>query len=157
MDSASVKECFDTINEAYDRSQEGYFNSWYDFEDDSFFSDKSHEFTIKIPELKGDIYISVESYYPEMTSDVCYLNKGDKYKFANYTFEILLNGIASSPLKELFPEGKPDWYPWFEFYGSDCKMYRNRCYKSGDTITVRVSYEWNYSLGARDFAVVAYS
>lgn len=92
-----------------------------------------------------------------MTDEVCFLEQDANYKFANYTYEISKNGVPNSKILELFPDGKPDWYPWFTFYGSDCTVYPDRCYKAGDTFKVKVKYNWNGSLGSRDFSVVVYS
>ena len=55
------------------RDPEGYRASWYDKENDGRISLFYDEFYITPAEKDGDIYITVETYYPSMVPNRCNL------------------------------------------------------------------------------------
>ena len=73
MDIADVADCFQSLDYAADLTSLGYRNSWYDVEDDPIWG-VQRTFTFEIPAVAGDLFISVDSYYMDMTPRGCHLD-----------------------------------------------------------------------------------
>lgn len=68
IESRDLFTCFKEVSIAHIRDGEGYSNNWYDVEND--FGTKS-DFFLQVPGNEGDLYFSVESYYPSMYPISC--------------------------------------------------------------------------------------
>lgn len=56
---------------AHNRDKEGYVSNWYDKLDDFKLNFFMEEYSVVANENKGDIYFSVETYYPSMIPAIC--------------------------------------------------------------------------------------
>jgi hypothetical protein len=66
--------CFYSYEFAIDRAKEGYSADWYDVNEDPIWSGNTRTFYFRIPELKGDFYINMQTYYMDMLPHFCYLD-----------------------------------------------------------------------------------
>lgn len=68
IESRDLFTCFKEVSIAHNRDGEGYSNNWYDVEND--LGGKT-DFNLRVPARDGDLYFSVESYYPSMYPISC--------------------------------------------------------------------------------------
>ena len=61
LDSSELSTCLMEYTIAHYRGWDGYFPSWYDYEGATEGETKSFEVTV--PEVKGDLYFMVDTYY----------------------------------------------------------------------------------------------
>ena len=78
MNIHDVVGCFSGLDYSTDFSQVGYKHSWYDVDNDPIEGERRN-FTFIVPEQNGTLYISLESYYINMATEHCYLNKSGPY------------------------------------------------------------------------------
>ena len=96
-----------------------------------------------MPENKGAIYISVESYFVDMIPEACFKNGQSPYPYVDI-FIFHNNVLVDKYIQK--PEFQPFWY-----------TAQQGRYKSGDSFTIKVQYNWNSQAVARDYSVVVYS
>lgn len=64
-------DCLNSFQIGHDRSAEGYTDTWFDKEDDYGFPWLWENYKIEIPEVNGDIYITIESYGYNIVPYMC--------------------------------------------------------------------------------------
>jgi len=73
VNTTDFTRCFDIHEIGHYREKEGYDLTWYDKLNDSIFTFNS-EFFFTPKSKDGDIYINVETYYPQMVPSTCNWN-----------------------------------------------------------------------------------
>ena len=143
-----VAECFFGFYYVMNRNSEGYSNNWYDVDFDLDFG-KEKSFFFEIPQSKGDIYITIETYPDEMIPNKCYwgiLTGDEKMPDQYYNVTILQNGV------EVKQRDFNQLLGLNIYYGHESTM------KAGDIFEIKVSIEWRKLLSfKRDYTVSVYS
>lgn len=143
MNIGDVVSCFEGVDYSLDFTKVGYRHSWYDVDDDPI-EGARRTFTFTVPEQNGTLYISVESYFKNMGSDYCYLNKSGSYS-PRIHLTIYHNDQQVFDFKSL-----PTMVSYHETFDEDS-------YSAGDKFTIKVWFDWNWKASARDYSVVVYS
>ena len=106
-------------------------------------------FSFIIPEKKGTIFLSTETYYEKAISKVCFTDPElKKVTRGKLTYQNGQN-IRSSEKMDLNPD--------FDIFRTVEAADNRPLYEAGDNITISVTYNWRGQAAARDFSVVVYS
>jgi hypothetical protein len=142
--STDFLTCFSDFQIAFYRASEGYYDTWYDRENDWGFE---NVYTVNVPSVDGDIYFHVDTYYFNMVPSTCWEN-GDspavKLKVYKGTVDDA-NLVGSQTYTSYFH------YP--------IQVLSNE-YEAGDTFSIAVTVTWNSGFGfypAKDYTVHVYS
>ena len=79
LDSKNFLKCFESIEIGHYRENEGYFSTWYDAEK---MDDKIYPYELSANSNEGDIYVSVETYIPDLIPRWCFNNS--EHPLLNY-------------------------------------------------------------------------
>lgn len=77
-------KCFDGIQIGHIREKEGYSTDWYDADN---MDNSGNYYRIYIPERKGDLYLTVESYPSYSIPDECTTGT---LRVGGYTYQVSL-------------------------------------------------------------------
>ena len=62
-------KCISQYYITHERSSDGYSSNWYDLESGA--DDKEYNYFVTVPEKKGDLYFTTETYMPGMVPASC--------------------------------------------------------------------------------------
>lgn len=125
---SDFKRCFSGFAQARYKGDEGYSSDWYDQDGNELILGETRspkrEYAFEVPENRGSIYITVESYYLDMIPEACYSDKENPHPFVD--IEIYQNDkLVGQYLRK--PEFQPYWFT----------VHLGK-YRKGDVFTIKV-------------------
>ena len=143
--------CFESINEASNRYDQGYQNYWYDVDDDNSYEKRNFTFTAPEKESTNDvIFISLESYHKNMIpSPSCYDNMtAENEKDPRVDFVIYRNDEEIAGFR---------YYRMHTTKSIALSDNHWRTFEAGDTFKITVIWDWREQKVHRDYSVVVYA
>ena len=135
LDKSEFLGCFDDFQIAHYRDDEGFTDDWYDDEGDN---SSNAKYEITVPEKRGDLYFTVETYYYNMIPSMCQYSNVPLSQWTVYK-----NNVAQ------------ETHYYYE-YQSYPYMVEESSYEAGDVFTINVDYTW-YGVTVEDYTVKVYS
>ena len=135
IESVDFLRCFYDYQIGHLRQSEGYVDTWYDRENDDG-TEKSYKF--QPPYRRGDLYISVESYYMQMIPNTC------------------TNGVNPLLKYTVYRNGAFLGYKWYYDQFHYPYLIKEADYASRDVFEITVLWDWKGYQG-NDYTIKVYS